>query len=224
VDRVIPYSQNFLKLFPNVRSLANAPTGTVLAAWSGLGYNRRALLLKCAAQTIVTDHRGKFPRDVVSIDALPGVGQYTATAVAAFAFNTPGACIETNIRSVYLHFFFAHHQDVPDKRLLPIIERTVDKKNPREWYYALMDYGAMLKKSVPNPSRRSAHHSRQSKFEGSTRQLRGRIVKALIGARLATPLGLAKILKTSLPNTNTALNSLIKEGMVKKSSSRYSLA
>ena len=217
VDRVIPKYRAFLKQFPTVRALACAPRRVVLAAWSGLGYNRRARFLHEAAQHVVAEHGGRFPQDIAALEALPGVGHYTARAVAAFAFNTPVVMIETNIRTVYLHEFFADAQHVPDSELVPIIERTRDTRNSREWYAALMDYGTHLKKQHTNPSRRSKHHTRQSAFKGSRRQLRGCIVRTLADADArASTAALARVCNRSREETQHALEALAREGMVRR--------
>lgn len=168
VDRVIPYYKRFLQKFSTVRALARAPLADVLKVWQGLGYNRRAKYLHEAAKLWGT----------VPLEELPGVGPYTAKAVRVFAFNKPEVLIETNIRAVYIHHFFPRKKKVSDKELLRLIEATLDRKNPREWYAALMDYGSYLKQRFPNPSRRSVHHVRQKKFKGSDRQIRGAILKA----------------------------------------------
>lgn len=176
--RVIPKYKAFLQRFPTVNHLACASTHEVLQMWQGLGYNHRALRLQQAAQKVVTDYKGKFPKTYESLLALPGVGPYTASAVCTFAYDMPIVMIETNIRAVFIHFFFSEAKEVPDSMLLPFIEKYCDTKNPRRWYNALMDYGAMLKATVPNPSRKSKHHVQQSKFQGSIRQVRGAIIKA----------------------------------------------
>ena len=127
----------------------------VLAAWSGLGYNRRALFLREAARCIVRDHEGRMPGTAAELQSLPGVGPYTAGATACFAYGEPVVIIETNIRSVFLHFFFNDKTDIHDRELFPLIEKTLWKEDPRSWYYGLMDYGARLKKLRKNPSRQS---------------------------------------------------------------------
>jgi A/G-specific adenine glycosylase len=179
VDRVIPKYVAFLEAFPNVAALAAASVAEVLKLWSGLGYNRRALFLKRAAEAVVAEHGGKFPKDAESLEKLPGVGSYTARAVATFAYNAPHAFIETNIRAVFLHAFFPEQSNVSDTELMPLIEKAMPKDGRnREWYSALMDYGSHIKKHFPNPSRKSKHHQTQSKFAGSLRQARGAILKA----------------------------------------------
>lgn len=178
-DRVIDKFDLWMREFPDFSTLAHADQGQVLRAWSGLGYNRRALALYKIAQTVVRDYGGNLPEDPEVLQTFSGIGPNTAGSIGAFAFNRPTVFIETNIRAVFIHFFF-HGQDlVHDKELMPLITQSLDFDNPREWYYALMDYGVMLKKKHKNPARKSAHHAVQSKFEGSERQIRGMILKAL---------------------------------------------
>lgn len=179
-ERVVDKYQLFIKTFPNFRSLAKSPLSKVLKIWQGLGYNRRAISLHKTAQIVVNQYQGHLPKSVEALIELPGIGHYTASAICAFSFNQPTAFIETNIRRVYIHFFFQKKRKVNDKDILPLIEQTIDKKNPKEWYYALMDYGVMLGKQMPNPNRKSAHYAKQSRFEGSNRQIRGMILKALL--------------------------------------------
>lgn len=166
-DRVIPYYEKFIQLFPTPRSLARSSLARVLKVWSGLGYNRRAKYLWEASRRWGT----------VPLEELPGVGLYTAAAVRVFALNRPNVLLETNIRTVYLHHLFPHSKNVPDKKLIPYI-KVPKNVEPRMWYAALMDYGTYLKRLQPNPSRRSKHHKHQSKFKGSDREIRGAILRA----------------------------------------------
>lgn len=185
-ERVLPKYLAWLKRFPDVQTLAAAPLADVLALWSGLGYNRRARFLQQACRLISERiaKGGTFPDTADELDALPGIGPYTARAVCTFAFNKPEVFIETNIRSVYIFFFFpdAAGLEVKDSDLLYFIEKTLYRENPRLWYYALMDYGAALKKKVENPSRKSRHYTKQSRFEGSLRQARGAIIRQLVNS------------------------------------------
>jgi A/G-specific adenine glycosylase len=176
-DRVAPKYSEFLKCFPDFESLARAPLSEVLKLWSGLGYNRRAKFLHQAAQQIVVN---KFPNSIEELKKLPGIGPYTAAALYVFVYNKPAVVIETNIRRVFIHEFFTDREMVTDMELIPVIEKTIDTKNPREWYYALMDYGAMLGRTVENPNRKSKHYTKQSKFEGSRRQLRGKLMRVAL--------------------------------------------
>lgn len=178
VDRVIPYYKEFLRKFPTEEILAEAPLQEVLRTWQGLGYNRRAKMLHEAVKVITTIHQGVFPHTYSELIKLPGIGDYTAKAVRVFAFNEPEVMIETNIRAVMLHHFFPKKNNVSDIPINRYIAKTLDMKNPREWYAALMDYGTYLKKTTPNPSRKSRHHTKQKPFKGSDREIRGAILKA----------------------------------------------
>lgn len=183
VARVARYYPRFLARFPDPAALARAPLRAVLEQWSGLGYNRRAQALQRAAQALVRDHGGVVPADRDALLKLPGIGPATAGALLAFAFGRPVVFIETNIRRVYLHHFFPAAEAIPDRVLLPLVARTLDRHRPRRWYYALMDYGAALGRHGANPNRRSAHYTRQSAFTGSTRQLRGLVIRLLTARR-----------------------------------------
>jgi len=224
VERVIPKYQNFLTLFPTVEALAAASLGEVLVAWQGLGYNRRAKMLHACAQVVVTDLGGKWPRTHAGLVALPGVGPYTASAVLAFAFNVPTPLIETNVRTVYIHHFFPNETEVPDRALLPIIERTLNTEHPRTWYAALMDYGSYLKATVGNKSRASKHHVKQSKFEGSDRQIRGAIIRILGTGRFATIQIIEAKMATFEPERIAGqITALVQEGMIVKIKNKYAL-
>jgi len=189
VDRVIPFFNVWIKKFPTLQALATADQTEVLKLWKGLGYNSRALRMRRAAQVIVEKYSGKFPTRYEQILELPGIGPYTAGAISAFAYNKPLAFIETNIRRVYLHHFFADSKNIDDKDLMNFIEETLDETNPREWYFALMDYGSYLGTSLKidgkkyNPNVKSKHYVKQPKFEGSGRQIRGKILGVLLSQK-----------------------------------------
>lgn len=188
VDRVIPKYTEFLKAFPTIQKLSRASQSNVLKTWHGLGYNRRALYACRAAQKIIGEFRGKFPHDIHDIELLPGVGKYTVRAIRVFAWNTPEVLIETNIRRVFIHFFFSNKSTVADRDILAYIQKTLPRKNPRAWYWALMDYGALALKDVKNPNRKSAHYTRQSRFLGSRRHARAKIISFFLERRNATSL------------------------------------
>jgi A/G-specific adenine glycosylase len=172
--------------FPTIDALAGASTADVLGLWQGLGYHRRALALKRTAELCAERYQGQLPRGMKELLELPGVGSATAAGVCVFAYGEPQVYLETNVRTVFLHHFFAECDQVPDRELVPLIEATCDRTDPRAWYYALLDYGSHLKSILPNPSRRSRHHNRQSPFEGSVRQKRA----GLLHLVLAHPEGL----------------------------------
>jgi A/G-specific adenine glycosylase len=180
VSRVIEKYHEFLKAFPNFESLAKAELSDVLRVWQGMGYNRRAKYLREIAKIVVEKYNGQLPDNPVILDSFPGLGEATAASIVVYAFNKPIPFIETNIRRIYIHFFFKDAEGVDDKDIMPLVRQTLDINNPREWYYALMDYGTMLAKIVENPNRRSKHYSKQSKFEGSDRKIRGHILRELL--------------------------------------------
>ena len=206
VSRVDGRWQRWLERFPTVDALAAAAPSDVLEEWQGLGYNRRALSVHRAAQAI-SEAGGVFPQDSKELVKLPGIGPATAAGIRAFAFNLHGVYLETNVRTVFLHELYPQAEGVPDSELVPLVELTcpasvedaVDavaagadsavntaaetdetELTPRSWYYALLDYGAYLKKTIPNPSRRSKSHVKQSRFEGSHRQKRAELLRVLL--------------------------------------------
>jgi A/G-specific adenine glycosylase len=214
VDRVIPKYLSFLRRFPTPKKLARAPLSHVLSEWQGLGYNRRALYLKKTFETVEKDFAGDIATALRSDIKLPGIGPYTRGAIRTFAWNEPHAFIETNIRSVYIHHFFPNKKKVHDKDILSYIEKTIDAKNPREWYWALMDYGAHLKRTVKNPSRKSKHHTKQSRFAGSNRELRSYILKALL-ERPETIESLHKKLDRHILDIDRNLRAMTREGLIR---------
>lgn len=267
VKRVREYYKKFITTFPTLHILARAPLKKVLKLWSGLGYNRRALLLHRCAEEIFKKYGGKIPHDIETLKTLPGIGPYTAGAVMAFAHNQPVVMLETNIRAVFIHWFFRHHRvvfsppfgasaregisrhkryvsDIPlltspskgenkknraslgkinDREIIPLIEETIDRKHPREWYWALMDYGTMLKAQGENPSRQSAGYAKQSKFEGSQRQVRGRVVKILSASD--TPVSLTRLRRlVRHSRVSQVVAQLVSEGMVRTERGKYQIA
>lgn len=217
--RVAEKFPEFLKEFPTFAALAKSTPAQVILAWQGLGYNRRALFLRELARTVMNEYGGTLPRETHKLIKLPGIGKNTAGSVAAFAFNTPTVFIETNIRAVFLHHFFPGKSGIPDTDLIPLIAASAPKDNPREWYWALMDLGVYLKKTQTNPSRASKHHTKQSKFSGSKRQVRGAIIRQL-SQKPATPAQLQRAVSTLTINSPTEFDqiiaSLIMEGFITK--------
>ena len=223
VARVLVKYPEWMARFPTFESLAEASVAQVIEAWQGMGYNRRALWLQRAAQQIMGEFGGTLPRDPAALVALPGVGANTAGSIAAFAYNAPVTFIETNIRRVFIHEFFpeAEGEDatINDKQLMPFIAAAVDHDSPRQWYYALMDYGSALAKTVPNPNRRSKHYAVQSKFEGSLRQVRGEILRQLVaGPRAADGFDIAD------DRLAEVLRTMEREGFISRHNGAYRLA
>jgi A/G-specific adenine glycosylase len=215
VERVIPKYQAFLAAAPSWAALATLETSQLLELWQGLGYNRRALALRASAQVVVRDHKGTLPATRAELEQLPGVGPYTAGALLAFVYDQPVVMIETNIRRVVLHHLFPGEEKVDDRVLMPVIEQLLDRDRPREWYYALMDYGAHLAKTTPNANRRSRTYTKQSQFSGSLRQLRGEVVRQLLQEQ---EMSVAKlVIKTGdTPNrVAEALVGLQRDGMIR---------
>jgi A/G-specific adenine glycosylase len=176
VKRVVAKYQEFLSLFPTVTILASADLGDVLRAWQGLGYNRRAKYLWLAARTL--DAAKKFPQTLPELTKLPGVGENTAGAILAYAYNLPTVFIETNVRTVYLHHFVRDSEIVSDSFIRDLLEQTLDREAPREFYWALMDYGTELK-ALGSGNLQSKQYKKQSTFHGSKRQVRGRVIDML---------------------------------------------
>lgn len=224
VNRVAEKYPEFLAAFPGFPELARAPLNDVLAAWQGMGYNRRAIALKKCAERVCRDYGGTLPPDPGILATFPGIGHATASSICAFAFNQPVVFIETNIRRVFIHFFFPAGEPVQDSAILPLVEKTLYRKDPRCWYWALMDLGTALKKSMPNPNRRSAHYTRQSPFDGSDRQIRGRILKLLLASPGLDEPGILEVAKSDAERLHRILDGLVHEGFIIKKEGVYSVA
>lgn len=179
VDRVIPKFKVFIEKFPNEQALAGASLAGVLRIWNGLGYNRRAKYLHEAAKMIVGELNGEFPDTKERLMELPGVGPNTAGAILAYVFNQPVVFVETNIRTVYFQHFFSQGEMVADSEIRELVEKTIDRHHPREFYWALMDYGAWLKKQGAGRTTQSKHYKKQSALKGSVREVRGQIIRLL---------------------------------------------
>ncbi len=222
VQRVMLKYAEFIAAFPDFASLARARLRDVLCTWQGLGYNRRAIALKEIAERVVRDFNGALPDSIDTLATLPGIGRATASAICAFAFDRPVVFIETNIRTVFIYFLFQGRQRITDADIASLVEKTLPRRNHRQWYYALMDYGVMLKKHVPGLNKRSAHYQTQSPFQGSNRQMRGQVLKALIGGP-KTPAALSKMLAPDPAHIRNILTRLESEGFIKKDRGLYAV-
>ncbi|MDN7013330.1 A/G-specific adenine glycosylase [Methanoculleus sp. FWC-SCC3] len=221
VERVAVKYREFLDRFPDFESLARAPRSEVLLAWQGMGYNRRAIALQETARRVVEEFGGDLPADAETLATFPGIGNATASAICAYAFNMPVVYVETNIRRIFIHFFFQGQEGVRDDEILPLVERTLYRENPREWYSAMMDYGTVLKKRTANPNRRSASYSRQSRFEGSDRQIRGRILALVLEEGTVTEKEVILRLCEEPGRVKRILGDLAQEGFVAESEGTY---
>lgn len=213
-NRVEPKYEQFLQKFPTLQDCARSPLSDVLTMWQGLGYNRRAKYLHETAKVLVESHEGIISQDASELCNLPGIGPYTAAAVCTFSYNKPFVFIETNIRTVFIDEFFRDQDNVHDRNILSLIDATLLKNNPRIWYYALMDYGACLKKMGNNVSTQSVHYNKQSKFEGSNRQLRGMIIKMLTQQISINRHDIEMLLDRKDHRIAFVLESLIRDGLV----------
>lgn len=216
VERVSLKFPEFIRAFPDFAVLASAPLGNVLTAWQGMGYNRRAIALQKCAIRVMTEYNGLLPDDVEILATFPGIGRATASSIAAFAFNKPVIFIETNIRRVFIHYFFHDTDLVRDTEILPIVKKALYQKNPRVWYWALMDLGTMLKKKVPNPNRRSVHYAKQSPFEGSDRKIRGAILKIVLNAHFLNEEEIIDRFPEDRNRARKILSALEQEGFIQR--------
>jgi A/G-specific adenine glycosylase len=181
VQRVLPKFAAFVERFPNFKTLADAPLAEVLTFWNGLGYNRRAKFLWQTAQKAMQDFNGILPQTSEQLTTLPGIGANTAGAILAYAYEQPVVFIETNIRTVIIHHFFADSANkVTDTQIKEVVERILPTEHVREWYWAIMDYGTHIKATVGTHLGRVHGHKKQSTFAGSLRQVRGAVIRALV--------------------------------------------
>lgn len=228
VERVKTKFVEFVKEFPDWNSLAEAKQSRVVSLWQGLGYNRRALYLCRCAETVVNNYNGNLPKNSTELQQLPGIGPNTAGAIMAFAYDQPVVFIETNIRRVLLHEFFVGKESVDDSELIPILEKIIaqlpgSQFSSRTFYWAMMDYGTYLKQQVPNPNRRSKHYTKQSQFVGSTRQLRGLILKELLRSPQQKSVLQTAVNEVDSERFNIVINSLLKDGFVIQQGERIQL-
>lgn len=222
VERIKKKYPAFIKRFSSFKSLANASLTEVLKYWQGIGYNRRAKYLKELAEIVVQKYKGKLPNNPLLLDELPGIGKATAASIAIYAFNKPFYFIDTNVRRVFIHYFFQDEKEVSDKDIEPLVIRTLDKDNPREWFYALMDYGSYLGKLINNPNKKSKHYTKQSKFEGSVRQLRGEVLKRVI-RDIEVQENILYTISDDRILVEQAIRGLMRDGIIKEKKGSYTI-
>jgi len=223
VSRVLPKYHEFLAQFPTAQALAQASLRDVLVMWQGLGYNRRAKMLHEAAKSVVTTHQGRMPNTYHGLVQLPGVGPYTARAVCAFAYNDPGGMVETNIRTVLFHHHFLDQHEIKDGAVFQVAELLCPKESAREWYWAMMDYGAHLKAQGVRVNAKSKHYTKQSAFEGSDRQIRGAIVRLLAVEPTLTECAIIKKIQAVPERVLAQLGGLVRDELIARVGSDYML-
>jgi len=216
VNRVITYYKKWMKQWPTVYKLADEEYKNVLQAWMGLGYNRRAMYLHQSAKVIAHEFKGDVLQAVHHFDKLPGIGLYTCKAIQIFAANENIATVDTNIRRILINEFNLKKL-IPDKDLFQLAERCLPKKRSRDWHNALMDYGAIYltsKKTGIKPK------TIQSKFDGSDRQIRGKILRMLLNDQ-QSEYQLEQKLQIDSKRLSKILVKMKKEGTVSKTDSFY---
>jgi A/G-specific adenine glycosylase len=228
VPRVLEKYKEFLKRFPTVHTLAKASLTEVLKVWSGLGYNRRGKYLHDAARHIVESYAGIIPHDYPALRAIPGIGMYTANAVRVFAFNEAEVLLETNVRTAIIHHFLSEKRRVEDSEIEKIAAAAAEGQDPRTWHSALFDYGSYLKQRGVRVNTKSTQYVRQSKFEGSLRQVRGAILRALHTGATTEPqlylLTCASKQVDSRKKFKSALTGLVRDGLVAKAKGDWKIA
>lgn len=218
VSRALVKFAEFMNTFPTIEALASASLADVLRVWTGLGYNRRAKFLWQAAQQVVSDGQPKTAKD---LERLSGVGKNTAGAIMNYVYAIPTPFVETNIRTVYLHHFFADSFEVSDKELLALVESTMDTEQPRQWFWALMDYGSYLKSTGGARLNQSKHYKKQPPLKGSVREVRGQIIREL--AKRALPEVALREAVNADERFEAALSGLTRDGLVQIASGSYHL-
>ncbi|MCB9809047.1 A/G-specific adenine glycosylase [Candidatus Nomurabacteria bacterium] len=217
VDRVIPFFRAWMKQFPNFKKLAQASQAEILKYWKGLGYNSRALRLHKLANIITQEYGGRLPSDRKILETLPGIGPYTAGAIRVFAFGKSDVFIETNIRRAFIYHFFHDTQGVDDHAILELVAYSVPDHEIFTWYSALMDYGSTLPKILKkNPNVRSKHYTKQSKFEGSDRQIRGKILEIVLKEEKIPQTKLFNQLGSEKIRYKKIIDQMIDEGFLEK--------
>jgi A/G-specific adenine glycosylase len=221
VERVIGKYEAFIAVFPDFPSLAGASLTEVMDAWHGLGYNRRARSLLQIGREVMARHKGTLPADDGELAALPGIGPTTAGAILAFAFHISVPFIETNIRRVFIHWYFQEREKVSDREIMDLVEQTLDREDPKVWYYALMDYGSMLGREIKNPNRKSTRYRKQGPFEDSDRKIRGAIIGMLLKKTLLSESDIQETTGESSVRIRKVLLRLEKERLIEEEEGKY---
>ena len=219
-ERVANYYTKWINQWPNWRALAGAGKQELLRAWSGLGYNRRALWLGEISRIVCERFDGALPDDPGALKALPGIGEYTSRAILIFSRNKQIAAIDTNIRQTLIAEL-PLNPEISQKELYAIAEKLIPRGRSRAWHYALMDYARLAlapqtKRAIPKP--------RQAEFHGSIRQIRGEIIRRLTNQKSVGLALIGKALGRSESDTVRAARSLERDGIIKLRGDRAYLA
>ena len=227
VDRVVPFHAAFINTLPDWQALADCPEPKLLRLWKGLGYNRRALNTKRAAKYVLEHHDGLLPQTREELQKIPNVGIYTSAALMNFVHGVPTALIETNVRTVFFHHFYKNRQEISDKEIMKKVTNTMKQTSPREWMYALMDYGSHLRASGIKITSKSKHYKKQSIFKGSEREVRGKILEILLNIPILTQGLLEQHTGDALPNNewniSKVVQDLINEGFLEAKENNISI-
>lgn len=233
VARVREKYAEFIKKFPTVKKLAQAPLREVLVLWSGLGYNRRAKYLHQCAKEVAVKYSGKFPNTYEELAALPAIGRSTAGALLAFSFGHDTPMIDTNIRRILSRAFFK--KSIPsDKELYAFASSIIPRGKGRAWNYAMLDLGATLctarghSDECPLSGLHGAvsdfiYKKPQKKFAGSDRFYRGKLLRHLILHKRILLSVVPKILELPEAKTAPIIKKLIAEKLIEIHGTRISL-
>jgi A/G-specific adenine glycosylase len=233
-SRVAEAFPRFMARFPDLASLAAASPADVLREWGGLGYARRAVALHRAARAVIAEDDGVVPNEVPVLEALPGIGPYTASAVASIAFGAPVAAIDTNVRRVVSRLTYGREADVvttADVRRAAAAWLAIEE--PGDWNQAVMDLGRAVCRPTPRcdvcplagscrfrasgRARRRAGVRSQPAFEGSMRQVRGAVLRELRGRARPAPIEtIAAALSLPVPRVDLAVDALERDGIVER--------
>ncbi len=216
VPRVVPKYAAFLDRYPDLESLAAAPLADVLALWSGLGYNNRAVRLRACAQAVAAaappGERAELPRDVGALETLPGLGPYTARAVLVFAHNADLAAVDANVRRVLIHEL-GLPPDIGPVSLQAVAERVLPRGRARDWHNALMDYGAAV---LTGRATGIAPLTSQGPFPGSRRWYRSQLLKLLLAQGPQDAADLPRSLGLSRQEASVIVAALARDGLVQQ--------
>lgn len=245
VHRVLPQWQRWMELWPTPADLASAPLSDALREWGRLGYPRRAKRLHQCAQVIVDAHGGEVPRTLDELRALPGIGEYTAAAIRAFAFKESEVVLDINIRRLYARCWagVATPTSSPKRAERILAQQLIPVGDDGTWASATMEFGALICKAraplcqecplnniclwrargYPQPEISATEHKKKAQWHGSDRQCRGVIMNALRSAIQVKSSELAK-LWSDQSQYEKAIASLLDDGLIEKRGSNFALA